>query len=401
MDNKPQISILFLSADPSEASRLRLGQELRDIREKLQLAKLRDRFTLEARTSLRPGDITQAILDIEPLIVHFSGHGLRNGHLCFENDQGQIHPITPDALESLFELVADQVQCVVLNACFSAKQAEHISRHIPYVIGMTNEIGDQAAIAFATGFYKALGAGRSIESSFKFGLVELKLLNIPEHLTPKLEIGNRSRRTDTELKREANWLPLDFEILLSDFRNVLEIATNKKPILSFLEQNPIMLPLGHRFYDPYIISDFSLDSEHVVDFAACALNQSGYYWTFIRFEMPGSLMFSESNLPTRQLTQSVNEVQRWRRWASNNQEYCKTLFHKSIDHSFFVMRGEKDWHRVDDLGALIVIGRKDSLNEHTRDMLHQMNTDYRGSIEIMTYDRILDRIESFIRHARH
>ena len=69
------ITILFLAADPTDFSRLRLGQELREIQEKLQLAKMRDKFKLEQRMSVRPVDISQAILDEMPKIVHFSGHG--------------------------------------------------------------------------------------------------------------------------------------------------------------------------------------------------------------------------------------------------------------------------------------------------------------------------------------
>lgn len=66
-----KVKILFLAADPSDATRLRLGQELRDIREKLQLSKQRDSFALDSRESVRPGDITQAIHDVAPQIVHF------------------------------------------------------------------------------------------------------------------------------------------------------------------------------------------------------------------------------------------------------------------------------------------------------------------------------------------
>lgn len=84
-----KIPILFLSADPSDAGRLRLGQELRDIREKLQLSKQRDMFQLDSRESARPGGITQAIHDIKPQIVHFSGHGMSTGELCLENTIGK------------------------------------------------------------------------------------------------------------------------------------------------------------------------------------------------------------------------------------------------------------------------------------------------------------------------
>ena len=105
--NSP-IKILLLSADPTNASRLRLSQELRDIRERLQLAKFRDRFLLESREAVRPGDISQAIFDVEPQIVHFSGHGMNTGELCFENLLGEVQPISPSALAALFELVADR-----------------------------------------------------------------------------------------------------------------------------------------------------------------------------------------------------------------------------------------------------------------------------------------------------
>lgn len=181
-----KMKILFLSADPTDASRLRLGQELRDIREGLQLSKERDIFSLESRESVRPRDITQAIHDISPKIIHFSGHGASTGEICFENILGKTQPVTPEALASLFELVSDQVNCVLLNACYSEDQAKAISKHIPFVIGMNQAIGDRAAITFAVGFYKALGAGHSFEKSFRFAQVEMQLEGIPEHLTPTL-----------------------------------------------------------------------------------------------------------------------------------------------------------------------------------------------------------------------
>jgi hypothetical protein len=178
--------ILFLSADPTNEARLRLGQEVRDIQQRLSLAKLRKKIKMVERMSVRPGDITQAIFDTEPQIIHFSGHGTASGDLCFENELGKMHPIPPEALASLFALLSDQVNCVILNACYSAIQAQAIAEHIDYVIGMKQGIGDNAAITFATGFYKALGAGRAIEEAFNYGIVELKLFNLPEDLTPVL-----------------------------------------------------------------------------------------------------------------------------------------------------------------------------------------------------------------------
>lgn len=180
------ISVLFLSADPTDASRLRLGEELREIQQKLQLAKLRQRFVLEQRTSTQPADISQALLDVQPQIVHFSGHGIATGSLCFENVVGETHPIETDALVALFEQFASHVNCVVLNACYSETQAIGVAQHIDYVIGMNQAIGDKAAIAFSIGFYQALGAGRTIQDAYRLGCVQIRLQDIPEHLTPVL-----------------------------------------------------------------------------------------------------------------------------------------------------------------------------------------------------------------------
>jgi hypothetical protein len=178
-------TILFLAADPSDACRLRLGQEYREIQNKLRLCKQAGRFELKSpQLSARPEDISQALLDALPRIVHISGHGTPTGALCFENQLGQSQLVPPDALAALFELFSDEVDCVVLNACFSKRQAMAIGAHIENVIGMDQAISDDAAIAFAIGFYQALGAGRTIDEAYKFGCVQIGLHNIPEHLTP-------------------------------------------------------------------------------------------------------------------------------------------------------------------------------------------------------------------------
>ncbi len=104
-----KITILFLAADPTDLSRLRLGEGLREIQEKLQLARLRDRFDLQQRLAVRPMDISQALLDIQPQIVHFSGHGSSHGALCLESLTGEAQPVEPAALAALFEQFADKL----------------------------------------------------------------------------------------------------------------------------------------------------------------------------------------------------------------------------------------------------------------------------------------------------
>jgi len=185
------INILFLAADPIDAVRLRLGEEAREIQDSLQLAKLRDLFEFHQRLSVRPADISRALLDTNPEVVHFSGHGTDKGTICVEDISGRTHPIPADALAALFEQFESQIHCVLLNACYSEAQARAIANHIDYVIGMNEAIGDKSAIAFAVGFYQALGAGRSIEDAYKLGCAQIRLENAPEFCIPVLIKGKK------------------------------------------------------------------------------------------------------------------------------------------------------------------------------------------------------------------
>jgi hypothetical protein len=130
------------------------------------------------------------MLDYEPNIVHFCGHGGGQEGLVFEVVTGKIKLVSAEALAGLFSLFADRLDCVLLNACYSEVQAKEISRHINSVIGMSQAIGDQAAIAFAVGFYDALGADKGVDFAYKLGCSAISMQGIPEHLTPKLLTKN-------------------------------------------------------------------------------------------------------------------------------------------------------------------------------------------------------------------
>ncbi len=178
--------ILLLSANPLKTTRLRVDEEMREIREGLRRSKQRENFVIETAQAVRYRDIRRAILDHEPNILHFSGHGEGEEGLIFEDETGQRKLVKADALARLFELFADEIECVVLNACYSDIQAKAIAEHIPYVVGMNKAIGDQAAIEFAIGFYDGLGAGKSVKFAYKLGCNSIEIAGIPERLTPQL-----------------------------------------------------------------------------------------------------------------------------------------------------------------------------------------------------------------------
>jgi len=185
MNTPRTLTLLVLAANPRNTPRARLDQEVRDIEEGLKLSPSRDKFLIAQKHAVRLNDIRRALLESNPQVVHFCGHGNQSG-ILIEDDGGNAFMVEPEALADLFRLFEDQVQCVLLNACFSLAQAKAIAKHIKYVIGMREEIGDRAAIEFAVGFYDALGAGRPVDKAYEFGRNAIALHRLPGHLIPVL-----------------------------------------------------------------------------------------------------------------------------------------------------------------------------------------------------------------------
>jgi CHASE2 domain-containing sensor protein len=189
--------------------RLSLEREVAEIRTTLQLSANRDRFKIDARGAVRANELQQYFYDLKPQIVHFSGHGvggatssdeplsdrkftaISNANsqpegLMFEDENGRSILVSGKVLSNLFGLFSKEVECVVLNSCYSLVQAQEICKHIPYVVGMNQAIGDIAARQFSQGFYRAIWDDRSIEEAFESGKNAIELDGIPEELTPVL-----------------------------------------------------------------------------------------------------------------------------------------------------------------------------------------------------------------------
>lgn len=190
--------ILILAANPADTDWLRLDKEVREIKESLRGAKLREQFDILSEWAVSSDNLRKALLDYEPQIIHFSGHGNKKG-LILEGEYDIAETIFSEVLSGLFELCSKHIECVILNACYSAPQAVALSKYINYVIGIPGKINDRAAIKFSVGFYDALGAGRSVESAFRFGYYAVLQMfpDSSEDIIPVLHIRKGRSETDT------------------------------------------------------------------------------------------------------------------------------------------------------------------------------------------------------------
>jgi len=135
--------------------------------------------------AVRSDDLLQLLNQHQPHIVHFSGHGSSQG-LCLAGSDGQERLVTAQALKFLFTTLKDNIRLVFLNACYSREQARVLVETIGCVIGMKESIRDDAAIAFVSSFYRAIGFGRSLQEAFDQGITSLLLEGIPQEDIPEL-----------------------------------------------------------------------------------------------------------------------------------------------------------------------------------------------------------------------
>ncbi|MEM9905349.1 MAG: CHAT domain-containing protein, partial [Cyanobacteria bacterium P01_D01_bin.44] len=186
--------ILILTANPQipDYDPLRLDAEVRRVEEALRRSRYRDRIEIVTKLAIRTTDLRRALLDHRPQIVHFSGHGTGEQGLVLENEAGKAKLVSTEALAGLFGIFqAGEIECVLLNACYSEVQATAIHQFVDCVIGMNQPIGDKPAVQFAEGFYDALGAGSDYDEAFRIGCSAIALEGSSEHSTPVLKYRKR------------------------------------------------------------------------------------------------------------------------------------------------------------------------------------------------------------------
>ncbi|WP_165975661.1 CHAT domain-containing protein [Actinomadura rubrisoli] len=179
------IKILLLAANPRDTGPLRLGEETRKIEEKIRESSAAQRFSVRSAWAVTIDELLYQLNSFEPNVVHFIGHGGAD-QIVLETTTGTSQPLTKEALSTIFSHFRQWLQVVVLNACYSAAQAEKLAEQADAVIGMTDQVSDAAAIEFSAAFYRALGFGRSVEAAFAQGVGMLKVDGLPDADVPKL-----------------------------------------------------------------------------------------------------------------------------------------------------------------------------------------------------------------------
>lgn len=176
---KPPLRMLVIFSGPTDYPPLdaekesgRLGEALRELERQGLLVRevLQDATLTRLQQRLRTNDYH---------ILHYVGHGgflsdTQEGALVFQDEIQHGRMVSGRDLGTLLR-DSKSLRLVVLNACESARSSkqnpftgvapELVQQGVPAVIAMQFPISDQAAIAFATGFYTSLADGLPVDAS--------------------------------------------------------------------------------------------------------------------------------------------------------------------------------------------------------------------------------------------
>jgi hypothetical protein len=198
--------VLVLAANPQGTDPLRLQEEADLIQASLRENRSGREYVVQIQEATRVEDLSKYLLQYQPIIVHCAGHGSSTGEIILENSQNQIQPVTPEALANLFATLGQQIECVVLNNCFSLKMADALVKHVRCTIGMSTEIDDRSAVAFSRAFYRGLAFGQGYYQAFELGRTEIQLLQLPDADIPRF-IANDLTLLDVRADRQENLPP--------------------------------------------------------------------------------------------------------------------------------------------------------------------------------------------------
>ena len=128
------------------------------------------------------------------------------------------------------------------------------------------------------------------------------------------------------------------------------------------------------------ISEFEFGADLRADFVICADRASyGFEYEFIEVESPWDPVFTKKGVPSPNLTEAINQIQKWRLWLDANRPEAKRV----LPSKTFIVSDQPAFKFT------IVIGRRQEKDEwvHMRNQLAE-----RMNIEIRTFDYLTDRL---------
>jgi hypothetical protein len=158
--------VLFCETNPLDRN-LFSNVELREVEE--IVSSFDSKIEVKIKFGLSIVRFIRAIIESSPEVIHFTAFSNDKG-VYFNEKSGESSVfIENDLFEKYLEVVTDRMECLFFNTFIAEELAKRISKEEVFVVGYNEKIESMGAIEFATGFYNALGYGKSFFEAFEVG----------------------------------------------------------------------------------------------------------------------------------------------------------------------------------------------------------------------------------------
>lgn len=172
-------TMLFFSANPRENAMISYQNEFTAINEELAQKGCLGKIEMVSKSNTNAYTLTDTIVDYDPHIIHFVGHGDHETPLVEDeavlllvSENGRsVERITARELEAKFKRLKGKqtfLKLVFLNACLTEAVAKAISRSGVAAIGTNAKIGSVTARRVAMAFYKHYALTKDIAQAVEY-----------------------------------------------------------------------------------------------------------------------------------------------------------------------------------------------------------------------------------------
>lgn len=163
--------------------------------------------------------------------------------------------------------------------------------------------------------------------------------------------------------------------IIEEFKKlVFTVGLKEEEYQKYLSQHPVLLDSLAKT----TISKQKLGVDLITDFVIKKLN--GEY-VIVEIEKPSDLIFTKNNDFTSQFTHALGQIIDFQEWTESNIAYAQKLM-----------------PNIKSPPGLLVIGRRDQLNDYQQNKLKRFNINSNGRVKVITFDDILENAEHLYRN---
>lgn len=182
----------------------------------------------------------------------------------------------------------------------------------------------------------------------------------------------------------------------NEFEELLNSKPSEQKIQDFFESNPRYLPNAGFYHNgvrgSVVISKLPLHNDFITDFAYMSENSQTILVVCLEIERPDKKIFRRDGHFTVDFHQARQQIVDWNYWAQHNRREALKYFGK------LSLGTNAQWMDVT-LQSILVYGRRSEIDSRKRQERWSAEAALLPkSVQIMTYDRLLEAMKNDFRH---